>query len=42
MAMANQQGQLLLSTGNISELALGYCTLYVDMNGGLAVIGDLY
>ena len=42
MAMANQQGQLLLSTGNKSELAVGYCTLYGDMNGGLAVIGDLY
>ena len=34
--------QLLLSTGNKSELAVGYCTLYGDMNGGLAVIGDLY
>jgi len=42
MAMANQQGQLLLSTGNKSELAVGYCTLYGDMNGGLAVIGDVY
>ena len=42
MAIANQQGQLLLSTGNKSELAVGYCTLYGDMNGGLAVIGDLY
>ena len=42
MAMANQQGQLLLTTGNKSELAVGYCTLYGDMNGGLAVIGDLY
>lgn len=42
MAVANQQGQLLLSTGNKSELAVGYCTLYGDMNGGLAVIGDLY
>jgi NAD+ synthase (glutamine-hydrolysing) len=42
MALANQQGQLLLSTGNKSELAVGYCTLYGDMNGGLAVIGDLY
>ncbi|WP_415409546.1 NAD+ synthase [Synechococcus sp. A10-1-5-9] len=42
MAMANQQGHLLLSTGNKSELAVGYCTLYGDMNGGLAVIGDLY
>ncbi|MEB3322412.1 MAG: NAD+ synthase [Synechococcaceae cyanobacterium] len=42
MAIANQQGRLLLSTGNKSELAVGYCTLYGDMNGGLAVIGDLY
>ena len=42
MAMANQEGHLLLSTGNKSELAVGYCTLYGDMNGGLAVIGDLY
>ncbi|MBE9172537.1 NAD(+) synthase, partial [Cyanobium sp. LEGE 06143] len=42
MAVANQDGQLLLSTGNKSELAVGYCTLYGDMNGGLAVIGDLY
>ena len=42
MAMANAQGGLLLSTGNKSELAVGYCTLYGDMNGGLAVIGDLY
>ena len=42
MAVANQQGRLLLATGNKSELAVGYCTLYGDMNGGLAVIGDLY
>jgi NAD+ synthase (glutamine-hydrolysing) len=42
MAIANQQGRLLLSTGNKSELAVGYCTLYGDMNGGLGVIGDLY
>ncbi|WP_320673981.1 NAD+ synthase [Prochlorococcus sp. MIT 1341] len=42
MAVANQNSQLLLSTGNKSELAVGYCTLYGDMNGGLAVIGDLY
>ncbi len=42
MALANQQGELLLSTGNKSELAVGYCTLYGDMNGGLSVIGDLY
>ncbi|AAQ00643.1 MULTISPECIES: NAD+ synthase [Prochlorococcus] len=42
MAIANEQKHLLLSTGNKSELAVGYCTLYGDMNGGLAVIGDLY
>ncbi len=42
MAIANQRNHLLLSTGNKSELAIGYCTLYGDMNGGLAVIGDLY
>ncbi len=42
MAFANQNKHLLLSTGNKSELAVGYCTLYGDMNGGLSVIGDLY
>ena len=42
MALANQQNHLLLATGNKSELAVGYCTLYGDMNGGLSVIGDLY
>ncbi|KGG13473.1 MULTISPECIES: NAD+ synthase [Prochlorococcus] len=42
MAIANEQKHLLLATGNKSELAVGYCTLYGDMNGGLAVIGDLY
>ena len=42
MALANQRNHLLLSTGNKSELAVGYCTLYGDMNGGLSVIGDLY
>ena len=42
MALSNQEGHLLLSTGNKSELAVGYCTLYGDMNGGLSVIGDLY
>ena len=42
MALANQGKHLLLSTGNKSELAVGYCTLYGDMNGGLSVIGDLY
>lgn len=41
MALSNRQGRLLLSTGNKSELAVGYCTLYGDMNGGLAVISDI-
>ncbi len=41
MTISNAQGRLLLSTGNKSELALGYCTLYGDTNGGLAVIGDV-
>ena len=41
MALSNKYGSLLLSTGNKSEFAVGYCTLYGDMNGGLAVIGDL-
>lgn len=41
MALSNKFGHLLLSTGNKSELAVGYCTLYGDMNGGLAVIADV-
>lgn len=41
MALSNKFGCLLLSTGNKSELAVGYCTLYGDMNGGLAVISDV-
>jgi NAD+ synthetase len=41
MAMSNKFGSLLLTTGNKSELAVGYCTLYGDMNGGLAVISDV-
>jgi NAD+ synthase (glutamine-hydrolysing) len=41
MAMSNKFGYLLLSTGNKSEMAVGYCTLYGDMNGGLAVIADV-
>ncbi|MEW6427660.1 MAG: NAD+ synthase [Thermodesulfobacteriota bacterium] len=40
MAVSNKFNRLLLSTGNKSELAVGYCTLYGDMNGGLAVISD--
>jgi NAD+ synthase (glutamine-hydrolysing) len=41
MAYSNKFSALLLSTGNKSELSMGYCTLYGDMNGGLAVISDL-
>ncbi len=41
MALSNKFGSLLLTTGNKSEIAVGYCTLYGDMNGGLAVIADL-
>jgi NAD+ synthase (glutamine-hydrolysing) len=41
MALANKLGGLLLTTGNKSEMAVGYCTLYGDMNGGLAVIADV-
>ena len=41
MAMSNKFGSLLLTTGNKSELAVGYCTLYGDMCGGLAVVSDV-
>ena len=41
MALSNKAGSLLLTTGNKSELAVGYCTLYGDMCGGLAVISDV-
>ncbi len=41
MALSNKFGSLLLTTGNKSELSMGYCTLYGDMNGGLAVISDV-
>ena len=41
MALSNKFGHLLLSTGNKSELAVGYCTLYGDMAGGLAAISDV-
>ncbi|MBD3872553.1 MAG: NAD+ synthase [Acidobacteria bacterium] len=41
MALSNKFGRLLLATGNKSELAVGYCTLYGDMAGGLAVIADV-
>ncbi|MEP0004749.1 MAG: NAD+ synthase [Balneola sp.] len=42
MAVANKFGYMLLNTGNKSETAVGYCTLYGDMAGGLGVISDLY
>ncbi len=41
MALSNKENHLLLTTGNKSEMAVGYCTIYGDMNGGLAVISDL-
>lgn len=41
MALSNRTGALVLTTGNKSELAVGYCTLYGDMNGGLAVLSDV-
>ncbi len=41
MSISNKFGRLLLSTGNKSEISVGYCTLYGDMNGGLAVLGDV-
>lgn len=41
MSLSNKFNRLLLSTGNKSEVSVGYCTLYGDMNGGLAVIGDV-
>ncbi len=42
MAVSNKFGHLLLSTGNKSEMSVGYATLYGDMNGGLAVLADVY
>ncbi len=42
MAMSNKFGALVLTTGNKSEMSTGYCTLYGDMVGGLAVIGDVW
>ncbi len=42
MFISNDESRLVLTTGNKSELAMGYCTLYGDMAGGLAVIGDVY
>ncbi|MES1255482.1 MAG: NAD(+) synthase, partial [Acidobacteriota bacterium] len=41
MALSNKRNALLLTTGNKSELSVGYCTLYGDMSGGLAVIADV-
>jgi NAD+ synthetase len=41
MALSNRTGAILLTTGNKSEVAVGYCTLYGDMNGGLAVLSDV-
>ena len=41
MSVSNKFGWLVLSTGNKSEMAVGYCTLYGDMNGGLSVLGDV-
>jgi len=41
MALSNTRGAMLLTTGNKSELSVGYCTLYGDMSGGLAVIADV-
>ena len=42
MAASNQEGRLVLATGNKSELSVGYCTLYGDTVGGLCVLGDVY
>jgi len=42
MAISNEEHRLVLATGNKSELSLGYCTLYGDTVGGLAVLGDVY
>ncbi len=42
MAFSNRNGAMVLSTGNKSEMAVGYCTLYGDMAGGLSLLGDIY
>jgi NAD+ synthase (glutamine-hydrolysing) len=42
MAISNAEGSLVLATGNKSELSIGYCTLYGDTVGGLAILGDVY
>lgn len=41
MALPNKHGSIFLTTGNKSELAVGYCTIYGDMSGGFAVISDV-
>jgi len=41
MALSNKYGSILLTTGNKSEMAVGYCTIYGDMSGGLAVLADV-
>src|SRR6266446_3242318 len=41
MALSNKFGSMVLSTGNKSEMAVGYCTLYGDMAGGLALLSDV-
>ena len=41
MALSNKFGSILITTGNKSELAVGYCTIYGDMSGGLAIISDV-
>ena len=42
MALSNKFGPMVLSTGNKSEMSVGYATLYGDMAGGLSVLGDVY
>jgi NAD+ synthetase len=42
MALSNKHGHLLLATGNKSEVSVGYCTLYGDTNGGLAILSDVW
>jgi len=42
MAISNAENRLVLATGNKSELSIGYCTLYGDTVGGIAVLGDVY
>src|SRR5690606_32194145 len=42
MSISNKFGYMVLNTGNKSELAVGYCTLYGDMAGGISVLSDLY